>query len=88
VLISDCMPTRGMTGFQELASLAARVPSLHICFLDDHQPVIEMHESRTRLNLYEWWARRWVGNERVYNVDHVDDLDLVVEGLSAEEPRT
>ena len=35
----------------------------------------------------EWWARRWVGNGRVYNVDHVDDLDLVVEGLSAEEPR-
>ncbi len=88
VLISDCMPTRGMTGFQELAGLAARVPSLHICFLDDHQPVIEMHEPQARLNLYEWWARRWVGNERVYNVDHVDDLDLVVEGLSAEEPRT
>ncbi len=88
VLISDCMPTRGMTGFQELAGLAARVPSLHICFLDDHQPVIEMHESQARLNLYEWWARRWVGDERVYNVDHVDDLDLVVEGLSAEEPRT
>lgn len=88
VLISDCMPTRGMTGFQELAGLAARVPSLHICFLDDHQPVIEMHESQARLNLYEWWARRWAGNERVYNVDHVDDLDLVVEGLSAEEPRT
>jgi MoxR-like ATPase/Mg-chelatase subunit ChlD len=87
VLISDCMPTRGMTGFQELAGLAARVPSLHICYLDDRQPVIELHESRSRLNLYEWWARRWVGNGRVYNVNHVDDLDLVVEGLSAEEPR-
>jgi Mg-chelatase subunit ChlD len=87
VLISDCMPTRGMTGYQELAGLAARVPSLHICYLDDRQPVIELHDSQTRLNLYEWWARRWVGDQRVYNVDHVDDLDLVVEGLSAGEPR-
>ena len=87
VLISDCMPTRGMTGYSELAGLAARVPSLHICYLDDRQPVIELHDSQARLNLYEWWARRWVGDQRVYNVDHVDDLDLVVEGLSAEEPR-
>ena len=87
VLISDCMPTRGMTGFAELAGLAARVPSLHICYLDDRQPVIELHGSGARLNLYEWWARRWVGDQRVYNVDRVDDLDLVVEGLSAEEPR-
>ena len=87
ILISDCMPTRGMTGFAELAGLAARVPSLHICYLDDRQPVIELHGSGARLNLYEWWARRWVGDQRVYNVDRVDDLDLVVEGLSAEGPR-
>jgi MoxR-like ATPase/Mg-chelatase subunit ChlD len=88
ILISDCMPTRGMTGFRELAGLAARVPSLHICYLDDRQPVIELHGSGARLNLYEWWARRWVGDQRVYNVDRLDDLDLVVEGLSAEEPQT
>jgi MoxR-like ATPase/Mg-chelatase subunit ChlD len=88
VLISDCMPTRGMTGFRELAGLASRVPSLHICYLDDRQPVIELHGSGTRLNLYEWWARRWVGDQRVYNVDRLDDLDLVIEGLSAEEPQT
>lgn len=87
ILISDCMPTRGMTGFRELAGLAAQVPSLHICYLDDRQPVIELHGSGTRLNLYEWWARRWVGDQRVYTVDRVDDLDLVIEGLSAEEPR-
>ncbi|MGH8919694.1 MAG: AAA family ATPase, partial [Actinomycetes bacterium] len=87
VLISDCMPTRGTTGFRELAGLAARVPSLHICYLDDRQPVIELHGSGARLNLYEWWARRWVGDQRVYNVDRLDDLDLVIEGLSAEEPR-
>jgi MoxR-like ATPase/Mg-chelatase subunit ChlD len=87
VLISDCMPTRGVTGFQELAGLAARVPSLHICYMDDRQPVIELHGSGTRLNLYEWWARRWVGDQRVYNLDHVDDLDRVVDGLAAEEPQ-
>jgi MoxR-like ATPase/Mg-chelatase subunit ChlD len=88
ILISDCMPTRGMTGFRELAGLASRVPSLHICYLDDRQPVIELHGSGARLNLYEWWARRWVGDQRVYAVDRLDDLDLVVEGLSAEEPQT
>lgn len=87
VLVSDCMPTRGRTGFSDLARLAARVPSLHICYLDDGQPVIELHGSGDRLNLYEWWARRWVGSDRVYAVDHVDDLDRVVEGLSAQEPR-
>ncbi|MGH3181139.1 MAG: VWA domain-containing protein, partial [Streptosporangiaceae bacterium] len=87
ILISDCMPTRGMTGFRELADLVARVSSLHICYLDDRQPVIELHGSGARLNLYEWWARRWVGDQRVYNVDRLDDLDLVIEGLSAEEPR-
>lgn len=87
VLVSDCMPTRGRTGFTDLARLAARVPSLHICYLDDGQPVIELHGSGDRLNLYEWWARRWVGDDRVYAVDHVDDLDRVVEGLSAQEPR-
>ncbi|MGH3421714.1 MAG: vWA domain-containing protein, partial [Streptosporangiaceae bacterium] len=88
ILISDCMPTRGMTGFKDLAGLAARVPSLHICYLDDRQPVIELHGSGARLNLYEWWARRWVGDQQVYNVDRLDDLDVVAEGLSAEEPRT
>lgn len=86
VLISDCMPTKGMTGFTELAGLASRVPSLHVCYLDDRQPVIELHGSGARLNLYEWWARRWAGDQRVYNVDRVDDLDLVIEGLSEEEP--
>jgi hypothetical protein len=59
VLVSDCMPTRGMTRFGDLAGLAERVGSLHICYIDDGQPVIEMHGSRKRLSLYEWWARRW-----------------------------
>ncbi|HLI37949.1 MAG TPA: AAA family ATPase [Streptosporangiaceae bacterium] len=86
VLVSDCMPTRGMTRFGDLAGLAERVGSLHICYIDDGQPVIEMHGSRERLSLYEWWARRWAGEERVYTVDHVDDLDHVVEGLSAGDP--
>lgn len=86
VLISDCMPTRGQTGFGELAGLAARVPSLHICYIDDHQPVIELHGGAGRLNLYQWWARRWVGDQRVYNLDQADDLDAVVEGISEEEP--
>ena len=63
------------------------MPSLHICYLDDGQPVIELHGSGDRLNLDEWWARRWAGSDRVYAVDHVDDLDRVVEGLSAQEPR-
>lgn len=86
VLVSDCMPTRGQTGFGDLTRLAARVPALHICYVDDGQPVIELHGSPGRLNLYEWWARRWAGPERVYPVGRVDQLDRVVDGLSAHDP--
>lgn len=88
VLVSDCMPTRGATTFSELAALTARVPSLQVCYLDDGQPVIELYATGVRLNLYEWWARRWVGDDRVHTVHHVDDLDRVIDGLSADGPRT
>lgn len=86
VLVSDCMPTRGQTRFGDLAALAARVPSLHICYVDDGQPVIELRGSAQRLNLYEWWARRWAGTDRVYPVTAIDDLDQVADGLAEPDP--
>ena len=87
ILISDCMPTRGMTGFRELAGLAAQVPSLRSAPLDDRQPVVELTVARDPAEPLRVVAHRWVGDQRVYTVDRVDDLDLVIEGLSAEEPR-
>lgn len=83
ILISDCMPTRGATSFTELARLARRVPSLHVCYVDDRTPVIELFGSGTRIDLYEWWARRWVGDDRVYPLSDPEQLDVVVDGLSA-----
>lgn len=83
ILISDCMPTRGATSFAELARLARRVPSLHVCYVDDRTPVIELFGSGTRIDLYEWWARRWVGDDRVYPLGDPEQLDAVVDGLSA-----
>lgn len=84
ILISDCMPTRGATTFQELARLARRVPSLHICYVDDQVPVIQLFGSEAHVDLYEWWARRWVGEDRVYQLNNPEGLDAVINGLSAD----
>ncbi len=83
ILISDCMPTKGNTSFGALQKAAGAVPSLHICYMDEQLPAIELfHESGT-FDLYEWWARRWVGDERVYRMRGEVDTDLVIDSLSA-----
>ncbi|HZD64585.1 MAG TPA: VWA domain-containing protein, partial [Acidimicrobiales bacterium] len=82
VLISDCMPTRGTTGFEGLAALARRVPSLHICYIDEPLPAIQLFGSGPALNLYQWWARRWVGDDRVHTVEHPDELGDVMQRIS------
>ena len=56
ILISDCMPTRGATTFPALAGLAARVPSLFICFTEEASPAIRMFHAGRQIDLYEWWA--------------------------------
>jgi hypothetical protein len=83
ILISDCMPTRGSTSFSALQSAARAVPSLHVCYVDEQLPAIRFFDESGTLDLYEWWARRWVGDERVYKMRDEDDTNLVIDGLSA-----
>ena len=83
ILISDCMPTRGNTSFGALQSAARTVPSLHVCYVDEQLPAIRLFDESGTLDLYEWWARRWVGDERVYKMRDEDDTNLVIDGLSA-----
>jgi MoxR-like ATPase len=83
ILISDCMPTRGRTSFSALQSAARAVPSLHVCYMDEQLPAIRFFDESGTLDLYEWWARRWVGDERVYKTRYEDDTRLLIDGLSA-----
>ena len=84
ILISDCMPTRGATTFQPLASLAARIASLYICFIDERDPAIRIFHGKRQLDLYEWWARQWVGEDRLAELRDPDEIDRLVDLLSAE----
>lgn len=84
VLISDCMPTRGQTTFQGLRPLVARVPSLYICFTDERAPAIRVFNGRRQMDLYEWWARQWVGDDRFRGVGDAEEVDRLVDLLSGE----
>jgi magnesium chelatase subunit D len=87
ILISDCMPTRGATTFPALAGLAARVPSLFICLTEEASPAIRMFHSGRQVDLYEWWARQWVGDERVAGIRDPDDIHRLVDLLSTDTPQ-
>jgi MoxR-like ATPase len=82
ILISDCMPTRGVKTFTGLARLAARIPSLYICFADERGPAISFYHGERRLDLYQWWAEQWVGRERIREFSDLGDVDGVVDLLS------
>ncbi|MGH9055791.1 MAG: AAA family ATPase [Acidimicrobiales bacterium] len=82
VVISDCMPTRGETTFSGLASLAARVPSMYICYTDERSAAITFSHANRQLDLYQWWARCWVGKQRLCEVGEVDEIDALIEVLS------
>ena len=84
ILISDCMPTRGATTYRPLASLAARIASLYICFIDERNPAIRIFHGERQLDLYEWWARQWVGEDRLAELRDPDEIDRLVDLLSAE----
>lgn len=84
ILISDCMPTKGRTSFGALDELVRAIPSLHICYMDEQTPAIQIFHEDSRFDLYEWWARRWVGDERVYRMRDVSDARLLIEGLSTQ----
>jgi len=84
ILISDCMPTRGATTFPALQKLAARVPSLYICFTEEASAAIRMFHSERQIDLYQWWARQWVGEERMADIRDPDDIHRLVDLLSTE----
>jgi MoxR-like ATPase/Mg-chelatase subunit ChlD len=86
ILISDCMPTRGATTFPALAELAARVPSLFICLTEEASPAIRMYHGERQIDLYEWWARQWVGEERLAGIRDPDDIHRLVDLLSTDTP--
>jgi MoxR-like ATPase/Mg-chelatase subunit ChlD len=84
ILISDCMPTRGATTFPPLADRAARIASLYICFIDEHSPAIRIFHGDRQLDLYQWWARQWVGDDRLADVRDPEEIGRLVDLLSTE----
>jgi Mg-chelatase subunit ChlD len=82
ILISDCMPTKGVKTYAGLARLAARVPSLFIAFADERSAAIQVFGSERQLDLYQWWAQQWVGNARLKEFGDLDDVEGVVDLLS------
>jgi MoxR-like ATPase len=82
VLISDCMPTRGLKTFEGLAREVARIGSLYVCFTEERGSAIRMYHGERQLDLYEWWARQWVGEDRFGRFGDFGDIDRVVELLS------
>jgi hypothetical protein len=86
VLISDCMPTQGERTFKGLAGLVKQVPSLYICFTDERSAAIKLFHGERQMNLYEWWARRWVGEERFREVGEVEEVDRLIDLLSSGVP--
>jgi MoxR-like ATPase len=82
ILISDCMPTKGIKTYDGLARLAARVPSLYIAFADERGAAIQVFGGTRQLDLYQWWAQQWVGAERLKEFADLDDVEGVVDLLS------
>jgi magnesium chelatase subunit D len=87
ILISDCMPTRGATTFPALHELTGRVPSLYICLTEEASPAIRMFHTGRQIDLYEWWARQWVGDERLASIRDPDDIHRLVDLMSADTPQ-
>jgi MoxR-like ATPase/Mg-chelatase subunit ChlD len=87
ILISDCMPTRGATTFPALHELTGRVPSLYICLTEEASPAIRMFHTGRQIDLYEWWARQWVGDERLASIRDPDDIHRLVDLMSTDTPQ-
>jgi MoxR-like ATPase/Mg-chelatase subunit ChlD len=84
MLISDCMPTRGVTSFGGLRELARRLPSLYVCFTDERSAAIRMFNGARQMDLYQWWARQWVGDDRLAEIGDLDELDRLVDLLAGD----
>lgn len=89
VLISDCMPTRGDATYVGLERLAQAIGSLYVAYVEDDAAAIELFSptgAAQRFNLYEWWARRWVGEDHFHSVRAIDDMGGLIDRLSSIGP--
>jgi Mg-chelatase subunit ChlD len=89
ILISDCMPTRGDATYAGLERLAQAIGSLYVAYVEEAGAAIELFSPngpRQRFDLYEWWARRWVGEERFHSVREIQDVGGLVDRLSGIGP--
>jgi Mg-chelatase subunit ChlD len=84
ILISDCMPTRGATTFPPLAQLTRQISSLYVCFIDELSPAIRIFGGDRQLDLYQWWARQWVGDDRLAEIRDPEEIERLVDLLSTE----
>jgi MoxR-like ATPase/Mg-chelatase subunit ChlD len=89
ILISDCMPTRGDATYAGLERLAHAIGSLYVAYVEEAGAAIELfspNAPRQRFDLYEWWARRWVGEEHFHSVREIQDVGGLVDRLSGIGP--
>ena len=89
ILISDCMPTRGEATYAGLERLAQAIGSLYVAYVEEDGAAIELFSpggARQRFDLYEWWARRWVGDEHFQAVREIQDVGGLVDRLSGISP--
>jgi MoxR-like ATPase len=89
ILISDCMPTRGDATYAGLERLAQAIGPLYVAYVEEAGAAIELFSPngpRQRFDLYEWWARRWVGEEHFQSVHEIQDVGGLVDRLSGIGP--
>ena len=89
LLISDCMPTRGDTSYEGLRRLAQCISELYVAYVEERGAAIELFGAdgqRQRFDLYEWWARRWVGDDHFQQVHEVEDVTALVDRMSGLGP--
>ena len=92
----DSLPARrrytrlaGSADALALARLAQAIGSLYVAYVEEDGAAIELFASagaRQRFDLYEWWARRWVGEDRVQSVRKIEDVGGLVDRLSGIGP--
>ena len=89
ILISDCMPTRGDATYAGLERLARAIGSLYVAYVEEAGAALELFSPggpRQRFDLYEWWARRWVGEEHFHALREIQDMGGLVDRLSGIGP--
>jgi hypothetical protein len=55
-----------------------------VCFIEERDPVIRIFGGERQLDLYQWWALQWVGEDRLAALRDPDEIDRLVDLLSTE----